>query len=76
MSTVLICHVIKARRPPETGNSGAIFEDSLLNSLGITAGERTTFRASRSLIEESRMLAAGLLHVNQTTNETGVELGL
>jgi hypothetical protein len=25
--------VIKPRRPPETGKSGAIFEDSLLNSL-------------------------------------------
>jgi hypothetical protein len=33
MSNVLICHVIKPRRPPETGKSGAIFEDSLLNSL-------------------------------------------
>jgi hypothetical protein len=33
MSNVLIYHVIKPRRPPETGKSGAIFEDSLLNSL-------------------------------------------
>ena len=33
MFNVLICHVIKPRRPPETGKSGAIFEDSLLNSL-------------------------------------------
>jgi hypothetical protein len=33
MSNVLICHGIKPRRPPETGKSGAIFEDFLLNSL-------------------------------------------
>jgi hypothetical protein len=52
--------VIKPRRPPETGKSGAIFEDSLLNSLlaGNCGRRKHGFSAPVcGLIEESKMLA-------------------
>jgi hypothetical protein len=77
MSNVLICHAIKPRWPPGTGTSGAIFANSLLNSLlAGNCGRRKTrlFAPSAALLKNPQPLPAGLFHVKQNTNGTEIEL--